>query len=73
MKIYKVTMSTQNLSADGTGFYSTKEKALQAVELKKAVVLKYPDYYGDTDFDIAELDRKSLTGFELESIDTIIE
>lgn len=72
-EIYQVTMDTNNPSADGRGFFSSLAKANKAVEHYRKVTSDSPDYYGETTFRIDVINKLNLTGYELQSIDTIIE
>jgi len=53
--IYKVTMTTQNPSADDYGYFSSEKKAKDFIKRKEITVKAQPDYYGETYFEINSL------------------
>jgi hypothetical protein len=53
MKIYKLIMTTDNLSADESGYFSTKEKA-QNEQKRLMKICTDKEYYGNIIFKIEE-------------------
>jgi hypothetical protein len=50
-EIYNVYISTDNLSANMSGYFDDIDKANKAIEVFRKETLKYPDHYGKT-FDV---------------------
>ena len=65
MKIYKVTMTTENPSADGTGLFISEELAKKAIRKMGKKVKENPDYYGSAYFETS-------SDFVFENEDNII-
>jgi hypothetical protein len=51
---YKLTMETQNPSADDYWFFETKARAKDFMESKTEATKKDPEYYGEVTFEISK-------------------